>query len=265
MRSLDNFKIYTFNHFSKQGIPHFVTTRLGGFSTGHWQSLNLSFRVNDDPIQVRKNRRRLARYVEIPLKNFVLADQIHEANIQILTEEDAGKGAFTGESALPRTDGLIATVPGLVPAILTADCAPVLFAGKHGQFVAAVHAGRRGIEQGIITRTLAMIRQYFGISADEILVGIGPRIGSCCYVVDAMTARFFTDACGPSFIAPVSRNPRLFRIDILKAIVQQVQEAYVPSDQIEYMDLCTCCNHDLFFSYRASIITGRFMTGIYLK
>ncbi len=173
------------------GARHAFCTRRGGVSRGAYATLNCSLTSGDDPGHVAENRRRAAAAAGAPAT--LALYQVHGA--EVVTAEAAWP-----DTARPRADAIVTGVPGLALGIVTADCAPVLFADPAG-IVGAAHAGWRGAVAGVLEATVAAMQ---ALGASAITAAIGPCIGARSYEVgadlrDAVLAagpaeRFFADA-----------------------------------------------------------------------
>lgn len=248
-------------------IEHFVSTRNGGFSQAPYHSLNLGLHVGDNPDKVLKNRRRLAETLVIPLNRFTIARQVHSGNVRVISDELRGSGSTDQENAIEGTDAMVTDTPGICLIVLVADCVPMIFFDPLRKVVGVAHAGWRGTLQSVAANTVRTMEEAFDSSPGDIMVGIGPSIGPCCYRV------------GPEFIAQVksvfrsrdgyilneSKNGKGF-FDLWKANLDQLLHAGVDERNIEIAMRCTCHEPDLFFSYRhARGDTGRFAAGIMLR
>jgi YfiH family protein len=134
-------------------------------------------------------------------------------------------------------DALITDHPGVALSIRTADCFPILLADPEHHAVAAIHAGWRGTEQGIVSRTIDAMCSDFDTSPGQISVAIGPGIGPCCYEVGHDVARRF-GINGPG------------RIDLAAINREQLIRAGVPASRIDTLGYCTFCESARFHSYR---------------
>lgn len=137
-----------------------VTTRSGGVSTGPYASLNLGDHVGDDPVAVAANRRLLRTYLPV---DPIWLQQVHGTRCV-----DASHAAIGCEA-----DASFARTPGVVCAVLTADCLPILLCDTDGTVVAAAHAGWRGLAAGVIEATVAAM----GVPSDRLMTWLGPAIG----------------------------------------------------------------------------------------
>jgi polyphenol oxidase len=134
-------------------------------------------------------------------------------------------------------DALITDRPGVALSIRTADCFPILLADPERRAVAAIHAGWRGTEQGIVGRTIDAMCSDFDTSPGQIVAAIGPGIGVCCYEVgEDVAQRFGLKGAGRLDLAAVNR--------------EQLNRAGVPASRIDTLGHCTRCESELFHSYR---------------
>jgi len=245
-------------------IRHFVSTRTGGFSNPPYDSLNLGFHVGDDPANVLENRKRLAATIGIPLSHFTMARQIHSGNVTIISEEMKGKGCSHPDEAVNATDAMVTNVPDICLTILVADCVPMLFFDPAKRVIGIAHAGWKGTLQGIAQVTIRVMEKVFGCSPQDIVVGMGPSIGPCCYqvgpeVISQAEGTFHTTK---EYIVNKSEDGKGY-FDLRKANLEQLLDAAIERKNIEMALKCTCHNPELFFSYRYQKgDTGRFGAGI---
>ena len=155
------------------GIAHGFFTRHGGVSQGGYASLNCGLGSKDDPAAVRENRARVA--ASLSAQSLLTAHQVHSATAVIV------ESAWSTEER-PRADAIVTATPGLALGVLTADCAPVLFADAEAKVVGAAHAGWRGAIGGVLEATLAAMEQL-GASKARIEAAVGPCIGQPAYEV----------------------------------------------------------------------------------
>lgn len=206
------------------------TTRAGGVSEGPFASLNLSPWLDDDPHAAAENRRRAADG-----RPLAFGRQVH--GTRVLTLDGA-----TIDGAITDADGVATTAHGLAALVLTADCLPVALATPDA--VAMVHAGWRGLADGVLEEGVRAVRALGGDG--PLHAAIGPGAGGCCYEVgDEVAARF--SAVG-------RRTDRT--IDLKAIAAQRLHDA----GAVEVLDVgrCTICEPGVFFSHRASGgLTGR--------
>lgn len=248
-------------------LIHFVSGREGGVSTGGRSSLNLGFMDEDDTRNVLDNRELLAVSVGCSLDSFTLGEQKHTIHVEVVNQTKRGRGGKEKESRLPSTDGLITREAGICLVVLAADCVPVLLYDPAERVIAAVHAGWRGTVGRIAARTVQCMEAEYHCSPENILVGIGPSIGLCCFEVGEEVIRAAEEGLGTiQGLVEHSDNPGKYRFDLWEANRRQLEEVGVLSSRIEVAGICTVCHHDRFFSYRGDHgDTGRFGAGIMLK
>lgn len=172
--------------------------------------------------------------------------QVHEANILHVRSSHRSRA----EVCRQRYDALISARAGIALAVATADCVPVLLYDPVRRVIAAVHAGWRGAAAGIIERSVAQLVKDTGSRPADILAGIGPAIGACCYEVGRNVLEAFAN-CGSAVartFQPSQRNH--WQFDLPAAVGALLQQAGVPAPQIDCARLCTKCHPELFFSYR---------------
>ncbi len=191
------------------------------------------------------------------LADVVLGRQVHGETVSLVEEADRGRGQPPGFDAIPATDGLVTASPSVAPAIIVADCVPVLLYDPTQHALGVVHAGWRGTVAGIAARAVAKLTQEFGTNPADIRAGIGPSIGVCCYevgneVIDAWEARGVVESAS----AWEERQPRP-HFDLSTANELLLEQAGVPAANIETARICTRCHGDDWFSHRAAMAGER--------
>jgi YfiH family protein len=183
------------------------------------------------------------------LDSAVFMQQVHGAGVAAVTSADRGRGSTNPSDAIGATDALVTFDVDVTLAVLVADCVPLLLA-LPGRAVAAVHAGRRGVEQGVVATTLSRLDP-----PEEVSAVIGPAIGGCCYEVSDDVAAQIT-ASVPSAKATTTWGTT--SLDLPAAVEAQLRDSGV--DRIRRVGGCTRCNAETFFSHRADSgdAAGRF-------
>lgn len=226
-------------------VSAWVTTRSGGVSYPPLDSRNISFNVGDLPSAVRENRRR-----SVPrLDQLIMAQQVHHAQTEWVGPQDAGRGALDASSAIGGADGLVTDSETVVLGMGFADCVPIFFADVTGTAIGIVHAGWRGTVSGVQLGALESFRQH-GWDPEEMLVGVGPAIGPCCYEVDTQVAERVRLALGSDETLAVGRDPDHFYLDLWETNRLMLERAGVPADHIAVLKRCTACHPEEFFSHR---------------
>lgn len=247
-------------------ITHGFTTRAGGVSTGFYHSLNTSLNVGDNDLNVRSNRELACRALGINPHRLVAGSQVHGAGIRVVEECDMGKGALSYEDSLPDTDALITGLRGVPLASFYADCVPIFFLDPVRKVAALAHAGWKGTVLKIGLKVVERMTGFFGTDPLDCLAGVGPSIGPCCYEVDEPVMYRFREAfphCEQFFEAV---SPGKWKLNLWEANRHTLLTAGLKPVNILTACVCTSCNKDLFFSYRAQKgKTGRMASLIMIK
>jgi len=226
-------------------IRHGFFTRQGGVSRGIYQSLNIGLGSGDTPSHVAQNRHRIAAHFGVEIGQLITLHQCHSADVVSVS------APFSGER--PKADALVSNVPGLVLAVATADCAPVLFADSKNGVIGAAHAGWRGAYHGILENTV-MAMEALGAQREHIVAALGPCIGAQNYEVgEDFFTRFL--ALSPNnqryFIASGQKNHYFF--DLCAYNMDRLAQVEV---KCEHVDLCTFADEARFFSHRRMVHRG---------
>jgi polyphenol oxidase len=218
-------------------IAHGFFGRAGGVSSGVYASLNCGPGSRDKSTAVAENRARAIAALAPGAKLVSLA-QIHSDNIHIV-------GPDWNFAARPDGDGMVTTELGVMLGILTADCAPVLFADAKTGVIGAAHAGWKGAVAGVLENTIAAMEKL-GARTGQIAAAIGPAISQANYEVGADMRANFTENDGRFFVP--SNRPGYFRFDLPGYVAQRLKQAGVGS--VSDLGLCTYPPENGFFSYR---------------
>jgi YfiH family protein len=222
------------------GIRHGFFTREGGVSNGIYRALNCGPGSADVPEDVVENRRRVAQHLGGHFDGVVTLYQQHSS----LAHTIEGPVA---RDALPRADAVVTGQPGLVIGILTADCAPVLFADEEAKVVAAAHAGWRGAVGGILESAVAEMERH-GAKRSRIAAALGPCINQPAYEVgeDFVAHVLAKDPNSEEFFAQAALSKPHF--DLRGYVLSRLRAAGLQSVADE--GRCTYENESLFFSFR---------------
>lgn len=242
-RTVQGVAFYQFEALAGQaGLRHAISTRLGGVSPEPFASLNLTTARGDAPERVAENHRRLCVAVGVDPAALVSPQQVHAARVVRVGREDRGR-------IVPACDGLVTDEPGVALLLRFADCVPLIVYDPVRRAVGLAHAGWRGTVVGVAAALVEAMRQEFGCQPDDMIAGIGPAIGPCCYQVGPEVIRAVVSAFGSpdGLLLPGPDGTRHF--DLWKANERLLREAGVR--QIEIAGLCTSCHVDEFYSHRA--------------
>jgi polyphenol oxidase len=244
-------------------LLHGFSSKPGGISDlNNEKVLNLSFTDWDTRENVLENRHRFQSALGATNFQLISLKQIHSDVIHL----------FPPAPSEPcRGDASITNRPGLLLAIQTADCVPILLVDPQKRAIAAIHAGWRGTLVRIAVKAIGQMQMHFATDPADILAAVGPSIGPCCYEVgtEVATQYFSQFADAPDWfdefrtgdepnpvqwlnMMPPGHQPppKNVRLDLKKANRAQLLAAGLRPQNIFSSDLCTACRPDLLFSYR---------------
>jgi YfiH family protein len=221
------------------GARAVFTTRRGGVSSGPYASLNLGRWTDDQPEAVERNRASLERELGV---RFAYGRQVHGSRVRHAGTPDEARSPT---SPVADADGQATATAGIAPMVVTADCLPIALAGAGG--VAMLHAGWRGLAEGIVGAGVGAVRELTG--AAPVAAAIGPGAGPCCYEV--------SEDIHATFAAREADVRRAQNLD-LKAIAR-LELARAGVVKVDDLGLCTICSDpSVFFSHRRDAgVTGR--------
>jgi polyphenol oxidase len=283
IRGLELLQIHAFSKLP--WLLHAFSTRPGGISPlNNEKVLNLGFTDWDSRENVQENRRRFQSAAGAATLPLITLKQFHSDVIHLFdptpTALKPGLSALAGDASITNR-------PGLLLAIQTADCVPILLVDPKKRAIAAIHAGWRGTLARIAAKTIGKMQMHFGTNPGDLLAALGPSIGPCCYEVGTEVATQFLSQFpdAPSYfdefrtgdepnpiqwlnMAPPGHQPppKGVLLDLRKANRSQLLAAGLRSQNIHIIDLCTACRPDLLFSYRKEgPASGRLITVIALR
>ena len=248
------------------GVRALTTLRHGlGLSAAPFDSLNLGIRNDDDAEAVAANRAALGHALRLPSPPRWLR-QVHGTAVARFdavgacvsgdaTPAVAQAGRDTG-SGDPVADAAVTCETGVVLAILTADCLPVVLAARDGSEVAAAHAGWRGLAEGVLEATVAAMHT----PPREVIAWLGPAAGPGAYEVDAPVRDAFLARDARAASAFAAARPGHWHIDLYAIARQRLAEAGIAPADMHGGGLCTISDAGRFFSHRRDARTGRMAT-----
>lgn len=220
---------------------HCFFSRVGGVSGGIYASLNCGLGSADDSGDVTANRARAMDHLGLPDTALLTNYQVHSPDVVVVTQP-------WRPGAAPRADAMVTTCPGIALGILTADCAPVLFADREARVVGAAHAGWRGALGGVLSNTIDAMEQH-GARRDRIVAAVGPCIAQASYEVsDALVEEFQAQQRhNPAFFAAGTR-PGHWQFDLPGFVAAELNNAGTGGVRVMRRD--TYAQSSLYFSYR---------------
>jgi YfiH family protein len=244
------------------GVPHGFSTRIGGVSAGPFESLNLGnpngSLVQDEPQNIATNYSRFQQVIGCGARERVYVHQVHGDVLMSAT-------ACTPFDCNAKADGIICTDPAKVAAVRIADCVPVLLATADGRNVAAVHAGWRGIVEGVVVKAVRRLKELAAAKAGSegpppVIAAIGPSIAFDQFEIGPEVAARFEDVFTRDAAALMrpSTNAGKVMLDLRAAIRVQLIAEGVAANLIDNTSCCTYRDSHEFFSHRRENgITGR--------
>lgn len=229
------------------GIQHAFFTREGGISEGIYRGLNGGLGSQDKPEHISENRRRMADYFDLSADRLLSLYQTHSSDAVIVDK-------LWNDDARPHVDAMVTNQPGIVLAISTADCGPVLFADHNARVIGAAHAGWKGALGGVLESTLTAM-ENLGAKRHNITACIGPMISQSSYEVDSgFRTRFIEHSPANSKFFIAGRHEEKFQFDLPAFIGHRLAQTSV--GKIEDLKLCTYQDAKRFYSFRRTTHLG---------
>lgn len=221
------------------------TTRIGGVSKEPFDSLNLGLHVGDDEVSVMTNRQRLQKVVTHPPVQWL--NQIHSNKVV----------EYSGADQLVEADAIVTSKSTATCAVMTADCLPVLMTNSCGSWVAAAHAGWRGLADGVLLNTVASYD-----SPEPLMAWIGPAISQKCFEVGSEVREAFLELDASNQTYFVQNERGRWQADLAGLAKKQLESRGVT---VYLSQLCTYENTQQFYSYRRDGKTGRMASMIWIS
>lgn len=243
-RERDGVRVIICAALEEAGFVNGFSTRVGGVSPFPENSLNLAGFDDDTAENILENRRRFLAVFNGDLK-LALAWQVHGDAIRtVATTEDAGDSEI-------QADAVMSDMPGILAAVKTADCVPVLVGDPKAAAFVAVHAGWRGTVQSIVKKAIAKLSETYGSNPNDMIAAIGPAACGKNYEIGRDVIEAFENSFGQmsrKYFTPTRIGHAL--VDLHAANREQLIESGVPHGNVFTAPFCTMERSDLFFSYR---------------
>lgn len=233
-----NIKVLEWNLFKNIPIKTGITTRVGGFSTPPFTSFNLATHTGDSIKNVEKNRLLLMNYLDSKEATYCSATQVHKDNIIIIDKDNIQNKELI-------CDGLITQNRDVVINIFVADCVPIILYDKENKVGGLCHCGWKGTYMDLLPKMIKKMGDIYKSQVKNILIGIGPSIGSCCYNVSEDLYLKFSPIKNEGYI----KNNKYF-LDLKEINKNKSLKCGIHNCNIEIMDYCTSCSNEIFYSYR---------------
>ncbi len=228
-------------------VRHGFSTRLGGVSTGHCATMNISTTRGDDPAAVEENRRRIAKAIGVRAEDMTYTNQTHTTNVAVVEAKDRGKRFM-------ETDGMVTNVPEICLVTFYADCVPLFFVDPVHRAIGLSHSGWRGTVGKMGKVTVERMREEYGTDPAQVVAAVGPSICQDCYEVSVDVIEKFREnfdkALWPELF--YEKADGKYQLNLWRANQEVLTEAGVQGENIAVTNLCTHCNPDILFSHRST-------------
>ncbi|MDM8534815.1 peptidoglycan editing factor PgeF [Clostridiaceae bacterium HSG29] len=256
-RIVNNVEYLTFKNFNKHRfLKHGFSTRHGGVSEGYFSSMNLRLESSDSKENVKRNFEIFLDIFDLKRDNAMFSDQVHDNKILVVTNKN--------EINCSDFDGLITDLSDFGLITFHADCVPVFFADVKKKVIGVAHSGWKGTSLNISFEMISKFKNVYNSELKDIIVGIGPSIGGCCYEVGKEVYDEFilkSDLYNEFF----EKKNEKYMFDLKRTIEFDLIRAGIKKENIEISNYCTKCDSDLFFSHRAHGLKRGSMVALIVK
>ncbi len=228
-------------------VNHGFSTKLGGVSTGHCATMNISTTRGDAPDAIAENKRRIAKAIGVSVDAMTFTHQTHTTNVAVVREEDRGKRFL-------ETDGMITNVRDICLVTFYADCVPLYFVDPVQKAIGMSHSGWRGTVGKIGKVTVEKMAKEFGTDPKDVIAAIGPSICQDCYEVSEDVIEKFRESFKEELWKDLfyQKQDGKYQLNLWKANESVFLEAGIKKENIAVTNVCTHCNPDILFSHRTT-------------
>jgi len=256
--------LFYFKNLSEQpAIKHFITGKKINTPGYEHTSLNMSFNTQAIP-ETADNFNLLSSETNIPLSQFVFQYQTHSSNVSVVGTNHVTNYKNHTLNCIHNNDALVTATKNIALFIKAADCVPIFLFDCKKNVIAAIHSGWKGTVQNITQQTINVMKGQFGTQPENIIAGIGPAIGVCCYEVGSEVYTNATLLLNTDAVFSHNIVTGKYHLNLKETNKNLLIKAGVPLKNIEITDICTKCSGSDFFSARNKD-TGRFGGGIMLQ
>lgn len=231
-------------------VRHAFTTKFGGVSTGHCESLNLGFNRGDTEENVRENYRRLAQAIGVDDSRWTLTKQIHETEVSVVDEGQIGMGLH--QKMAWQSDAIVTALPDTPLIGFYADCVVTLLYDPATRTAGVCHAGWRGMAGGILPKAVDVMARELGTKRDSLVAVLGPSIRQECFETDADVPEAMEQQLGALVRPYIAEKGPKFHVDLQGIGVKLLQDAGLSPENVIDSGICTMCHADEFWSHRAT-------------
>ena len=257
--SINGLKLFCFESLcSYASLFHAVSTRAFGESKKPFEGLNLGLNTGDTYGNVFSNHVSLSKALEFDLQSLVSSRQVHGDSIKTVGRKPVKTDPFVLQHTFDGFDALTTNLPGTTLIVRVADCVPIILFDTVKNILSVVHAGWKGTLAGISELAVKKMTAHYKSSVFEIIAGIGPSIGRCCFAVQKDVAELFYSKMPNAHLFIKEKKTGYF-INLGEANRIQLTKQGIKKENIETANICTSCNSHIFFSHRKEQgKTGRF-------
>lgn len=239
-RTYENMEYLISPLLESEGVRHCFTTRRGGYSKEHLESLNLGLGRGDGDEALKKNYEKVASALGFNIKKLSITKQVHKT-----------RAAYIAAPCLRSEgcDALFTDKRGIPLMSYSADCIPVLMYDRGKKAAATVHSGWRGTAAGICSKVISDMTETLGTNPGDLICAIGPSIGPCCFQIKDDAVDIFREGFeNTDFIRPEGDGVH-YKADIWEAVRRTLVTSGVRDENIDLAAECSCCS-ELYFSCR---------------
>jgi YfiH family protein len=207
---------------------------------------------NTDNGVIEVNRVAFVEAAGFSMSDLVISRQTHGTRVEVVAADDRGRGLFPAFDGFPATDAMVTNNPSVALGTIVADCVPIVLYDPRTHAIGLAHAGWRGTIGGIAAETVRTMTAAFGTDPADVVAGIGPSIGPCCYEVGDEVIVAWRGARVADPRRAIVRVGTGYHFDLWAANRLVLAQSGVPDRQIEYSAHCVRCEHERYFSYRAT-------------
>lgn len=239
---------FQFDRFRERPFCHAMSGRLPGAEADG----DVGHGPNTVDTIIERNRVAFIEAAGCAMSDLVIGRQTHGTRVQVASAGDRGRGLFPAFDGFPATDAMVTNDPSVALGTIAADCVPILLYDPRHHALGLAHAGWRGTVGAIAAETVRSLSEAFGTDPADVIAGIGPSIGPCCYEVGSDVIEAWRESDTAGHDRAVIQRETGYHFDLWAANRLVLVQAGVPDRQIEYSAHCVRCEHERFFSYRAT-------------
>jgi YfiH family protein len=207
---------------------------------------------NTNEVEIEHNRAAFIEAAGFSMADLVISRQTHGTQVAVVNHADRGRGLFPAFDGFPATDAMVTNESYVALGTIVADCVPILLYDPVNHAIGLAHAGWRGTVGRIAAATVRTMAESYGSDPGDLIAGIGPSIGPCCYEVGSEVVRGWAEAEVAGYESAVIERGTGYHFDLWVANRLVLIQAGLSNERIESSGVCVRCEHERYFSYRAA-------------